>query len=183
MTIIETSRLRLRPLIDDDAEFITREIGNYNVSKNLARVPHPYHLSDALDFLDWIKSFDDRSLVCGVALKSDTQNLIGVISYDFDEATGVAEFGYWYAEKFWGNGYGKEAALAVLRHAFEIKKIERLTSAFHNNNPASAKILLGLGFVEVRQEMHYSKAQDVEVLSTKLSLTRGRFLNHKKSIS
>ena len=183
MTIIETKKLRLRPLVDNDAAFIAREIGNFNVSRNLARVPHPYSLDDAIDFLDWIKSYDDWSLVCGVELKSAPNQLIGIISYEHDNAEDTIELGYWYAEKHWGNGYGREAAAAMVHDAFMVKKIERLIASFHNDNPASANILLGLGFIEISQGPYYSKAQSTDVPSTRLHLTRNQWLAKQQAIS
>lgn len=174
--IIETERLKLRPLAHSDATVIAREVGNFNVSRNLARVPHPYSLVEALDFLDWIKSYDDKSLVCAVELKSAPGELIGVISYEFSTAEAVAELGYWFAEKCWGKGYGAEAASAMVHHAFMQGTHTRLVASYHNDNPASARILQNLGFKPISHEKHYSKAQGIDVSSTKLSLSRDQWL-------
>jgi RimJ/RimL family protein N-acetyltransferase len=179
MTIIETEHLKLRPLTHSDATVIAREVGNFNVSRNLARVPHPYSMAEALDFLDWIKTYDEKSLVCAVELKSAPSELIGVISYEFSVAEGVAELGYWFAEKHWGNGYGAAAASAMVHHAFMLGKHGRLVAAYHNDNPASARILLNLGFKPISHEKHYSKAQGIDVSSTKLSLTREQWLTRQ----
>ena len=172
MTIIETEQLRLRPLIQSDAVAIAREVGNFNVSRNLARVPHPYSMAEALDFLDWIKSYDQRSLVCGIELKSSPSQLIGVISYEFSPAEDVAELGYWFAENHWGKGYGTQSASAMVHHAFMVGSHARLVASYHNDNPASARILHNLGFKPISFEKHYSKAQGIDVSSTKLNLTR-----------
>lgn len=183
MTIIETEHLKLRALVASDAVAITREVGNFNVSRNLARVPYPYTMVDALDFLDWIKSYDNRSLVCGVELKLAPNQLIGVISFEFSAAENVAELGYWFAERYWGNGFGSEAAFAMVHHAFELANLPRLVAAYHNDNPASARILLNLGFKPISYEQHYSKAQGIDVSSTKLSLSREQWLAHQTPTS
>jgi [ribosomal protein S5]-alanine N-acetyltransferase len=176
MWVIETERLRLRYPTADDAPAIAREVGNFNVSRNLARVPHPYSIAEAVDFLDWIKSYNEKSLVCAVELKSEPGELIGVISYEFSAVEGVAELGYWYAEKNWGKGYGSESASAIVHHAFTLGAHTRLVASYHNDNPASARILLNLGFKPISHEKHFSKAQGIEVSSTKLSLTRDKWL-------
>ena len=181
MTIIKTEHLILRPLADSDADTIAREVGNFNVSRNLARVPYPYSLTEALDFLDWVKSYDQRSLVCGIEMKSSPSELIGVISYEFSASENVAELGYWFAEKHWGKGYGAQAASAMVHHAFVNNIHARLVAAYHNDNPASASILLNLGFRPISYEKHYSKAQGIDVSSTKLSLTRNQWLARKTS--
>ena len=176
MRVTQTEQLTLRPLIESDAIAITREIGNFNVSRNLARVPYPYTMDDALDYLNWIKSYDQRSLVCAVELKSTPGQLIGVISYEFSPSEDVAELGYWFAEKYWGKGYGSQAASAMVHNAFVNDSHHRLVAAYHNDNPASARILLNLGFKPISHEKHYSKAQKIDVSSTKLSLTRNQWL-------
>lgn len=181
MTTIETQHLILRPLAPNDAIVIAREVGNFNVSRNLARVPYPYSMAEALDFLDWIKSYDEKSLVCAIELKSAPGELIGVISYEFSTAESVAELGYWFAEKHWGNGYGGQAATAMVHHAFTLGAHTRLIAAYHNDNPASARILLKLGFKPISHEKHYSKAQGIDVSSTKLSLARVHWLARNTS--
>jgi RimJ/RimL family protein N-acetyltransferase len=181
MTIIETEKLKLRPLAHGDAAVIAREVGNFNVSRNLARVPYPYSMAEALDFLDWIKTYDEKSLVCAIELKSAPGELIGVISYEFSDTEAVAELGYWFAEEYWGNGYGAEAAFAMVRHAFIQGNHQRLVASYHNDNPASARILFNLGFKPISYEKHYSKAQGIDVSSTKLSLSRERWLAQESS--
>ncbi len=51
MTRLETERLILRPFEWSDADALVELIGNFNVSKTLSRVPHPYTHEDAKDFL------------------------------------------------------------------------------------------------------------------------------------
>lgn len=175
MPYFETERLCLRPLHDGDAVFIAREIGNFNVSKNLARVPHPYTIDDAVDFLDWIKSYDDRSLMCGVEIKK-TGQLVGIASYEATRDLGCSELGYWFAQQFWGRGFGHEAAKAIVYYAFVTAKLDQLVAGFHNDNPASGRILLDLGFAEVGQNHKFSKARGKKVPTTFLSLTRKSWL-------
>ncbi|MDE2444750.1 MAG: GNAT family N-acetyltransferase [Alphaproteobacteria bacterium] len=175
MMILHTSRLKLRSLRVEDAPSITRGIGNFKVCKNLARVPYPYTEADALDFLDWISMFDHRSLVCGIELPH-TGELIGVISYLYEVEQDQCELGYWLAEAHWGQGYGKEAAKAMVTHAFTANSHEGLISAFHDDNPASGRILQGLGFQITGHEPALSRAQDRIVPSTQLQLTKAEFL-------
>jgi [ribosomal protein S5]-alanine N-acetyltransferase len=181
MTIIDTEKLKLRALAHSDAAVIAREVGNFNVSRNLARVPYPYSMTEALDFLEWIKTYDEKSLICAIELKSAPGELIGVISYEFSTAEAVAELGYWFAERYWGNGFGSEAASAMVRHAFTQGVHARMVASYHNDNPASARILLNLGFKPISHEKHYSKAQGIDVSSTKLSLTRIQWLARETS--
>ena len=67
---------------------------------------------------------------------------------------GQPEFGIHLREKFWGSGYGQEAARAVIRRAFEELQAESIFAGCHPNNMASKKLLGRLGFRYVREEFY-----------------------------
>jgi [ribosomal protein S5]-alanine N-acetyltransferase len=180
MTILITERLVLRPLRRSDAEALTSQINNFEVSKNLARVPYPYVLSDALGFLDWVKTFDNRSLFAAITEKQNADHPIGVISYEYAEQHDNAELGYWLAEAYWNQGYMRETAGAVVDHAFNTTELNLMVSCFFNENPNSGKILQGVGFEERNQCTSFSKAQGKDVPVTNMRLTRERWAEMKK---
>jgi RimJ/RimL family protein N-acetyltransferase len=181
MWVIETERLRLRHPTEHDAPAIAKGAGNFNVSRNLARVPHPYGVSDALDFVKHVTSRQPNSLSCAIELKTQPGELIGMISYEYHEHKNLAELGYWLAEPFWGNGIGKEAAQAMVRHAFMVAKLEQLTAAYHTENPASERILKSLGFETTGHIMLFSKARGTEIAATTLKLSREIWLTKQNS--
>ncbi len=51
MFILESERLILRPPRPSDIARMTVWLGDYNVSKNMSRVPHPYGEADAEAFV------------------------------------------------------------------------------------------------------------------------------------
>ena len=57
--------------------------------------------------------------------------------------------------RFWGRGFGQEAARAVLKHGFEDCGIERVLAATDTPNQRSVQVLqrLGMSFRE-RREWH-----------------------------
>lgn len=181
MWVIETERLGLRHPTENDASAIARGAGNFNVSRSLARVPHPYSVADALAFLKHIPTRHPYSLTCAIELKSQPEELIGMIGYEFHEDKYQAELGYWLAEPFWGDGIGKEAAQAVVQHAFMVTQLNQLGAAYHNENPASARILMGLGFETTGHVMQFSKARGKEIAATTLKLTREHWLTQKNA--
>ncbi len=181
MTTLVTDRLILRPLALSDAEAITAQIGNYGVSKNLARVPYPYALSDAHWFLDWVNTFDERSLFVAITEKPTPDCLIGAITFEYAAELGNAELGYWLAQPYWNRGYMREAARAVVDHAFDGTKLGLMVSCFFNDNPNSGKVLRGVGFEANGPCMHFSKSQGIEVPVTQMRLTRERWHHMKKT--
>ncbi len=178
-TMIETERLVLRRLVDDDSDEIAAKINSYNISKNLARVPFPYTLADAHEFVAWTKTFDHRSSFMTLRLKAAADEIIGVISYDWVEPKQLADLGYWMVLQHWGKGLMSEAAIAMADHAFTVSGLQTLSSCFFNDNPASGKVLARAGFEVVGPCTHFSKAQNTDVPVTLMTLTRERWLARK----
>ncbi|MCH4170852.1 MAG: GNAT family N-acetyltransferase [Lactobacillus sp.] len=56
------------------------------------------------------------------------------------------ELGYHLRPEFWHQGYGTEAAQAVITYAFSQLKLPKLVAGHHPDNKASRAVLLRLGF-------------------------------------
>ena len=175
---LETRRLLLRPLGDDDAHAMAQALNNYEVVKNLGPVPFPYSLENARFFINLQRSFDPRSMTCAIAFRCAPGELIGMVSYKFDDKRGPPEFGYWLRQCCWRMGIMTEAATALVQYAFETAKVEQLLSGFWN--PISGRILTKIGFEETHHTTIFSVSQNREVPSTKLRLTRAAWLAQQK---
>lgn len=180
--IIETSRLVLRPLKSTDGRAIATKIDNYEISKNLSRVPYPYHLSDAEEFLDWALQLDHRSAFRAISLKQETDVLIGVISYDWMEHKQRAELGYWLVEEHWGKGLMTEAVCAMVELAFTTSELENLAACYFNENPASGRVLSHAGFLVKGSCTQFSKSRSEDVPVTTAELTRENWRNKKAAV-
>jgi RimJ/RimL family protein N-acetyltransferase len=142
MDILVTKRLTLRPPLEVDIDDIAEFIGNPNVSRMLARVPHPYFPKDAEEWIGNVSKNVGAGL--DMAFTMHRERLIGIMSLEgFD---GVPEFGYWLAEPYWGKGFATEAGAAVLAHAFKTRDVERVVSGVFKDNPASLNVQKKLGF-------------------------------------
>jgi RimJ/RimL family protein N-acetyltransferase len=178
--VVETERLLLRPLRLSDAEAIAEKINNFDISKNLARVPFPYTMADAEEFLDWALALDQRSAFRVISLRSGTSGLIGLISYDWVEARQNAELGYWLVQPHWGKGLMTEAAIAMVDHAFSNAAINVLSSCYFEENPASGHVLRKAGFVAGGPCTHFSRSRNAEVPVITMRLDRQTWA-HKKA--
>lgn len=176
---IETTRLILRPLQNEDGQTIANALNDYEVTSKLARVPYPYLPSDAQVFIDWTRSLDPHSAMLAICLKRSPDTLFGIISYEYSVEKQDAELGYWLAKFMWNKGYGKEAARAMVDHAFEVSGLNMLVSGFFKDNLVSGKILSGVGFESIGASMLFSKAQGCEVPANKMRLSRERWLATK----
>jgi [ribosomal protein S5]-alanine N-acetyltransferase len=145
-TLIETTRLVLRPFAASDARRLSYLAGDYEVAKMCGRVPHPYPVAAAQA---WIAKqpaarASGEGHVFAVTLARD--GLIGSCGINPEGEAGVWEIGYWFGQPYWGQGYASEAAAAVLAWARAELGAQVFTSGHFADNPASGRVLQKLGF-------------------------------------
>jgi len=145
-----TKRLILRPLKNSDAKETVANINNLNVSKWLLVVPHPYKFKDAKKWIkdtqkDW-KKRKKESYSFGIELKSQKKIIGGIGLHKVNKFQGKADVGYWLGQKYWRQGYGSEALMAILDFAFRKLKLRRLEAGIFAKNPSSGKLLRKFGF-------------------------------------
>jgi RimJ/RimL family protein N-acetyltransferase len=169
---LATRRLVLRPLAEGDLDDIVFGVGNFNVARYLARVPHPYGRRDAEGFLAFVRhgTAEGRELTLVIDRGGKAVGCLGLT------AIGEAdEFGYWRSETVWGNGYATEAGRAFLAHVFAALDLDAVRSGVFTDNPASLRVQEKLGFVSTGTSLRYSLARGHEVAHIDTILTRRRF--------
>lgn len=119
---IITRRLVLRQPRPRDAERIAQFLNNFAVAGNLARVPYPYHLSDARAWLATWRP-DRPASETGFAIELPGEGYIGQVGYHLDQDKPV--LGYWLAQPFWSRGFMTEAVRATLGLVFPGNRRER----------------------------------------------------------
>ena len=119
--VIETVRLRIRSLHDNDLAHLVALIGNWEVARWVSSVPHPYTEADGRNWIALVQQdhATGRPRRFAVALK-ETDRLIGGAGLDGSAGNGSEEpsLGYWVGQPYWGNGYGREAVAAVIDYGF-----------------------------------------------------------------
>ena len=104
VAVLETERLVLRAPRREDADAIARLADDRRIAVNTARIPHPYGVDDAEQFIAAVNRRDGEAVF--VITLDDA--LIGACGVDPCE--GVPEIGYWLGVPYWGEGYATEAA-------------------------------------------------------------------------
>jgi ribosomal-protein-alanine N-acetyltransferase len=172
---LETDRLLLRKPTRGDAPSIIALIGEWEVAKNLGRVPHPYTEADAGEFFDRIESRSPEvfDLTFGATLNS-TGAYIGGCGVHLRE-NGEYELGYWIGKPYWGVGFASEAARAVTEAAFAVSELAAITAGYYFENPASGRVLVKLGFEPDGEEERDCRARGCAVRCHNMRLTRERF--------
>ena len=161
---LRTERLILRALTEDDLDEVVRHAGDYEVSRWLVPVPHPYGRQDAEDFLA-----QDRAGKLGLLWMIIADDaLMGAVSIG-------KELGYWLGRPFWGRGYMTEAAQAAVDHVFAVKDVPDIHSSHFFDNHGSRRVLEKLGFQDVGGHVHFSNARQADVPGRAMLLTRDRW--------
>lgn len=154
-TVLETERLAMRPYGEADIAELMPLIGAREVAATTGRIPHPYTLEDAKQFLALIET--DREVRMAITLR-DSGRLIGGIGLRLVEEHRQAEIGYWLGVPYWGKGYGTEAAREMLRYGFEELHLHRIFATHFKQNAASGRILDKIGMRhEGCQRGHFRK--------------------------
>jgi RimJ/RimL family protein N-acetyltransferase len=151
--VLETGRLTLRRPTLADVKAIARLANDRRIAENTRRLPHPYAQDDAIEFVR-AGANENRGTVF---LIENNSAPIGVVGVDWREPD-APELGYWLGVEHWGQGFGTEAARAMIDFTFEEFDIERLISGARVTNPASRSILEKCGFQWSGVELHRFKA-------------------------
>jgi RimJ/RimL family protein N-acetyltransferase len=166
MRVIETERLRLRPLQTSDAGAISRLAGDWRVARMLADMPYP---ASTETLRTWVQSKRGEKRY---VVEHSGEMIGGVTSYHYPAR--VAELGYWLGAKWWGQGFAAEAASHLIASEFAEGAIDRFRSGHFLDNPASGKVLAKLGFSPVARQAIWCPARGKRVDALIYELHRQR---------
>lgn len=146
MPTIETSRLKLRPFVVEDAAAIQRLAGALEIADTTLNIPHPYEDGIAEDWIGTHREEHEAgtNVVFAVVLR-DSMQLIGAVGLTIDRSARKGELGYWIGYPFWSRGFCTEAATAVLDYGFTALGLNRVSARHFARNPASGRVLEKIG--------------------------------------
>lgn len=144
---LETERLTLRRWEESDAEALYEYASDPAVGPIAGWPPH-----QSIDESRMIiKNVFCSAKAYAVCLKSDDR-AIGAIELklnghtDMTERDDECELGYWMGKPFWGQGLIPEAALEMLRHAFEDIGMNKVWCGYYDGNIKSKRVQEKVGF-------------------------------------
>ncbi|WP_018235904.1 GNAT family N-acetyltransferase [Ensifer sp. BR816] len=165
--VIETARLRLRPHRLSDAAAIAESLGDFQVSRMLARVPAPYDLEDAFDWLNRQTASVLPDWTFALTTGDDVQ--IGCVGIEL--LKGEWHVGYWLNRFYWGKGLASEAVHAAVERFFRRMPDAVLHSGVFADNPASLKVQEKVGFRITGCSQIYALARNSMVAHIETRLT------------
>jgi RimJ/RimL family protein N-acetyltransferase len=146
--MLQTSRLILRNLTAADFAPVHAYACNPLVTRYTSFGPNSEDETRAFiaRSIESNASVPRRSHAFGV-IDRGSNTLFGGCGLEACDDTGKHfSFGYVLHQDWWGKGFGKEAAGALVRFAFETLEAHRLWAYVFLENVASARILTSLGF-------------------------------------
>lgn len=161
----------MRPLRDGDLDRLVLLIGDWEVTRWLARVPHPYTAEDGRGFIRDMAAgvASGRDLHYTIALR-DSDLLIGGCGF-LEQETGH-ELGYWLGRPYWGRGYGPEALSAVIGAGFAHLGEDHVFARVLPDNLRSRRLLERLGFRNLGLRPSYFPMRGLTLLVPHYELAR-----------
>lgn len=147
--VLRTPRLTLRNMQIEDVDALVQYANNPNVSRHILNMSYPYREPDGVFRLSYVvQGYKNKTrYVFAIILKSRNE-LIGEVSLHIDAPRNMAQLAYWIGEPFWGQGITTEAAQAAVQFGFEQLKLHTIFATYHEDNPASGRVLEKIGMVQ-----------------------------------
>jgi RimJ/RimL family protein N-acetyltransferase len=138
-------KIKLRKWNDADLDSLVKYANNNNVAKWMTnKFSHPYTREDGKAFLARIAS-DNPTKVFAIEVNGEAVGSIGILPLtDIHEKS--AEFGYWLAEEFWGQGITTKAIEEIVEYGFRTFDIVRIFARPFSTNLKSHRVLEKTGF-------------------------------------
>ncbi|QCS43930.1 GNAT family N-acetyltransferase [Natrinema versiforme] len=141
---LDGDRVTLRPIEEDDLEFLQTQINDSRIWRAIGR-SRPVNGEQEREFFENVVCGDDTVNFL-IAADSTPIGTIGLHSIEWE--TRKAEIGYWLAPDHHGRGYGTEATERVVRYAFDQLGLHRIAARVFEFNEPSKRLLESVGFTQ-----------------------------------
>jgi RimJ/RimL family protein N-acetyltransferase/catechol 2,3-dioxygenase-like lactoylglutathione lyase family enzyme len=146
--MLQTNRLILRDLVLSDFDAVHDYASDPLVTRFTSFGPNT--VDETREFLSrsiQAGSVNPRQIYTFAVIERDSGHLIGSCGLEQSDGTGRHyAFGYCFHRHWWGRGFGKETAAALVQFGFDRLQAHRLWAHVFLGNTASERILEGLRF-------------------------------------
>jgi RimJ/RimL family protein N-acetyltransferase len=146
MRILETERLIIRHLTQDDGEFILELLNEPGFIQNIAD-RGVRTIEDAQAYIrdGPAASYANNGFGLFAVELKETGVPIGMCGLIRRDVLPDVDIGYALLERYWNKGYAYEAAAAVLNYGYKTIGLKRIVAITAPDNDASAKVLEKIG--------------------------------------
>jgi RimJ/RimL family protein N-acetyltransferase len=147
MMVLETSRLRLRRLSVDDADFILKLLNEPSFIQNIGdRGVRTIEDARAYVLNGPVASYEKHGFGLWMVEAKQSGARIGICGLLKREVLEDVDIGYALLPEFWSRGYALESASAVLSYAREALGLKRVLAVVSPDNQSSIRLLEKIGF-------------------------------------
>ncbi|MUP45435.1 N-acetyltransferase [Gramella sp. BOM4] len=166
---LETSRLILQKITDQDQRNIYKGLSHPEVIRFYG--VNYTSFEETKEQMNWYSNLEKSGAGRWWSIREKRSNeFCGAIGInDHHPEHKKAEIGFWLLPEYWGKGFTKEAAEAVIDHLFQDMKLHRLEAYVEGGNSNSSRVLQKLGFLHEgtmqESEMKNGKFIDVAIFA------------------
>jgi RimJ/RimL family protein N-acetyltransferase len=166
-TFLKGPHVTMRPVAQTDLPLLAKWINDPEVRIYLGTVK-PITLEDEAAWYKALQGRSDTNMVLIIEVDGKPIGNMGI--HRINAVSGTAETGALIGEKeYWGKGYGKEAKMLLLYHAFHTLNLRKINSRVFAYNKRSVAYSLASGYKEEGRliDQHYrdGKYWDEVILS------------------
>ncbi len=145
---IRTSRLLLGLPRREHVPALVELLAERSVSRWTLHMPYPYRTEDGIEYLARARARRRQGLGLSlqVVRRSDDAPIGGVGLHGLDAEHSSAELGYWIGRPYRRQGYGAEAAAALVTVGFRRLRLHRIEARVFPGNAGSVRLLRRIGF-------------------------------------
>ncbi|MCR6110538.1 GNAT family N-acetyltransferase [Bacillus sp. A301a_S52] len=146
--LLETKRLLLRNIINEDAKNILHYMSDEDVMQYYGLAPFK-SLNDALDEISWYQTLLNKKtgIRWGITLK-EKGIIIGSCGFhNIVLQHSRAEIGFELSKEMWGKGIAHEAVEAIINYGFNQMDFQRIEALIEPPNLSSQRLVEKLGFM------------------------------------
>ena len=146
MKILETERLILRRLSDEDAAFVVELLNQPSFIQYIGD-KGVRTLDDARRYIQDgpVKSYEENGFGLNKVELKSSGTPIGISGLVKRNTLPHADIGFAFLPEYWNQGYAIESARAVMDHARNVLGIDRVVAITSPDNEASGKLLEKIG--------------------------------------
>jgi [ribosomal protein S5]-alanine N-acetyltransferase len=149
MSLLRKDSIHLSEIRDTDKAVLVEHLQEPEIHTYTLTLPFPYTEANAEEFLARInKTKQEQGQPTSWAIRDEAEYLIGAIGFhDFSPVQSHrAEFGYWLAKPYWGQGIMTSMIQKACAIGFAKLNLSKITAYVFVNNLASARVLEKAGF-------------------------------------
>ena len=167
MSILRTERLLLSRLSYADCEFIVELLNEPSFKRYIGDKKVRSH-EDAKEYLrnGPVGSYERHGFGMFLVRDKIDSTPMGMCGLVKREEFDAPDVGFAFLQRFWGQGYAVESAIAVLEYGKNVLQLPRIIAMVDSDNGASVRLVVKLGMTFATMARMPGESQDISMYTT-----------------